>query len=95
MSGTQQRTTDGVIGTSGKKIRVYGFIVRATAGGVSVVNIYDGTSTSGTLMDVINLAASTTERPMYAGGLLLPNGCFVDVDANTSFVTALFEQESA
>lgn len=95
MSGIQKITSDIAVGTSGKKVRIYGFIARATAGGVSVINIYDGTSTSGTLIDTINLAASTTDRPMYAGGLSCQSGCFVDVDANTSFVIALFEQENA
>lgn len=94
MSGSQKVTEDGVIGTSGKKIRVYGFIARAGAGGASVINIYDGTSTGGTLLDIINVAQSTTERPMYASGLQCPNGLFVDVDANTTFVTAIFEQEN-
>lgn len=95
MSGSQKITADGVVGTSGKKIRVYGFIARATSGGASVINVYSGTDTSGTLLDVINVAQSTTERPMYAGGLQFPAGCYVDVDANTSFIVALYEQENS
>ena len=93
--GSQKIVADGVIGTSGKKIRVYGFIVRATSGGASVVNVYDGTTAGGVLMDVINIAVSTTERPMYCGGLYFGSGCFVDFDANTSFVTAILEQENS
>ena len=93
--GIQKRTDDGVIGTSGKKVRVYGFIVRSDGDGASVVSIYDGTSSSGTLVDVINVgAASTTVRINYAGGLYLGSGCFVDVDGNTAFITAIFEQEN-
>ncbi len=95
--GSQKITTsDSAIGTSGKKIRVYGLIVRSDGDGASVVNVYDGTSTSGTLMDVINVgAASTTVRVMYCGGLYLGSGCFLDVDTNTAFVTAIYEQENA
>lgn len=92
--GSQNRTDDGVIGASGKKIRVYALIVRSDSDGASAVSVYNGTSTAGTLMDVINVAtASTTVRINYAGGLLFPSGCFVDVDANTAFVTAILEQE--
>ena len=94
--GSQKITTsDAVIGTSGKKIRVYELIVRSDVDGASVVNVYNGTSTSGVLMDVINIgAASTTGRVAYCGGLLLDSGCFLDVDTNTAFVTAIFEQEN-
>lgn len=94
--GSQVRTTDGAIGTSGAKIRVYGFIARASSGGASVINIYNGVDAStGTLIDVINVAQSTTERPMYAGGLYCGAGLFVDVDSNTSFITAIYEQENS
>lgn len=92
--GSQKRTTDGVIGTSAKKIRVYGLIVRA-GGSDTVLNVYDGTSTGGVLMDIVNAAANTTTARMYAGGLYLGSGCFLDVDANISFVTAIYEQENA
>lgn len=88
-------TQDGVVGTSGKKIRLYGIIVRGGGGGATVVNIYDGTSTSGTLSDVVNAATSTTSRVMYAGGLFLKDGCYIDVDSNTTFVTAIYEQENS
>lgn len=94
--GSQTRTDDGVIGTSGKKIRVYGFIVRSDGDGASVVSVYNGTSSSGTLVDVINVsAASTTTRVMYAGGLYFGSGCYVDVDGNTAFITAIYEQENS
>ena len=94
--GSQTITVDGAIGSSGKKIRVYGFIARASSGGASVINIYNGTDAgTGTLVDVINIAQSTTERPMYAGGLYCGAGLFVDIDSNTSFVTAIYEQENS
>ncbi len=92
--GSQKRTTDGVIGTSGKKIRLYGLIVRA-GGSDTVVELYNGTSASDTLVDTINGAADTTTRVMFAGGLFLGSGCFLNLDANISFVTAIFEQENS
>jgi len=92
--GSQKRTTDGVIGTSGKKIRLYGLICRA-GGSDAVVALHDGTSTAGAQMDAINITASTTNRVSYPGGLYLGSGCFIDVDANTSFVVAIYEQENS
>lgn len=94
--GSQKVTSDIAVGVSGKKIRLYGLIVRSTAGGAAVVNVYNGTSTSGVLTDIVDVsAASTTTRVMYAGGLYLGSGCFIDVDTNTSFVTAIYEQENS
>lgn len=92
--GSQKRTDDGVIGTSGKKIRIYGFIVRA-GGSDTSVEVYNGTTAADTLVDVIAASANTTTRIMYAGGMLLGSGCFINVDANTSFVTAILEQENS
>lgn len=91
--GSQNITASGVIGGSGKVIRLYGLVVRATSGGASVVNVYNGTDNTGVLTDVVNIAQSTTERPMYAGGLRFGSGLYISVDSNTSFVTAIYEQE--
>ncbi len=93
--GSQQRTTDGVIGTSGKKIRVYEVIVRSGGGGAAVVAIYNNTSATGTPLDIINGTTSLTVRVPYVGGLLFGSGCFVDVDTNTDWVTVIYEQENA
>lgn len=92
--GSQKRTTDGVIGTSGKKIRIYGFIVNADASG-AVVAVYDGTSTGGTAMDSLVGAASVSTRISYPGGLLLNSGCYLDLDTHTNYVVAIYEQENA
>lgn len=93
--GSQQRTTDGVIGTSGKKIRVYEVIVRSEAGGGAVVSLYNNTSATGTALDIVNGTASLTVRIAYVGGLLFNSGCFIDVDTNTTWVTVIYEQENS
>lgn len=90
--GSTRITEDGVVGPSGADIRVFEVIVRSTSGGVSVVNLRKGTAVSGTIWDTIDVgAASTTVRVVYAGGLLLTGGAYVDVDANTSFVTVIYQ----
>ena len=93
--GAQQRTTDGVIGTSGKKIRVYQVIIRSGAGGGGVVELYNNTSATGTPLDIGNGTASLTVRIPYVGGLLFESGCYVNVDTNTDWVTVIYEQENA
>jgi hypothetical protein len=97
MAGTQQRTDDGVIGTSGKKIRVFDILLRSSGGGASTISIYNGTSASGTLMDVMTTsgASVTLHRPFGNVGMQFPNGCFIDVDGNTAFVNVNYEQENA
>jgi hypothetical protein len=92
--GSQKRTTDGVIGTSGKKIRVYGFIVNADSSGAAVA-VYDGTSTGGTLMDNLVGTASVSTRISYPGGLYFGSGCYVDIDAHTNYIVAIYEQENS
>lgn len=95
MAGTQARTNDGVIGTSGKKIRVFDFIIRSDGDGATSVSIYDGTSTAGTLLAVLTTTgASLTAHYPFEKGMLFNSGCYVDVDDNTALVTANFEQEN-
>lgn len=92
--GSTKITADGVVGTSGKKIRVYAFIVNADSSGASV-DAYDGTSTGGTKLDVLTGAASVSTRISYPGGLLFNSGCYLDIDAHTNFVTVIYEQENS
>lgn len=92
--GSQRFTADGAIGTSGSNVRVYEVIVRA-ASSATAVNLRNGTSASATIFDTVDASASTTTRVIYAGGLQLVGGGYVDVDANTSFVTVIYEQENS
>ena len=91
--GSTRITADGVVGTSGAATRIYGLIVRSDGDGASVVNLRAGTAVSGTIWDVINVgAADTTVRVEYEGGLLFPDGAYIDVDGNTSFVTVIYQR---
>ncbi len=92
--GSQKRTTDGVIGVSGAKIRIYGFLVTADSSG-TVVAVYDGTSTGGVLMDSLVGTASVVTRISYPGGLYFGSGCYIDVDTHTTSVVAIYEQENS
>lgn len=91
--GSQLITADGVLGVSGKPVRVHTMHVLSTGGGGAVINLRDGTAVSGT----INIAETGTVSKgvtfFYGpGGFAFPNGCFVDVDANTTSVFISFER---
>ncbi len=93
--GAQKITADGVIGTSGKKIRLYGIIVVSDSSG-SAVALHDGTSTAGALMDTITGAASVSTRVNYPGGLLFNSGLYINLDgSHTTYVTCIYEQENS
>lgn len=91
--GSQKITADGVVGISGQPIRVFGFILRSGSGGGAAVAVYNGSSTGGTLYEQLDGSTSTTTRFNYAGGLFFPAGCYLDIDANTSYVTVIYCQE--
>lgn len=91
--GIQRITADGVIGTSGKPVRLYGLhiISGATAG---VIDVYSGTDATGTgvLIDVSGAANQGVNVPGFpAEGIYFPGGCYIDVDANTTAVVAQYE----
>jgi hypothetical protein len=92
--GKTQITSSGVVGTSGKPMRIYGAVVRS-AGTAATVALYDGTSTSGTTKyEDIDGAINSTVRVMYAGGLLFNSGCYASI-ANATYVTFILEQEGS
>ena len=92
--GATRLTADGVVGVSGKKIRVYGIIVHSGGTG-AVVTLHNGTSGSGDEYDEINGTANVSKRISYPGGLLFSAGCFYNEDANTTYSTIIYEQENS
>ena len=83
---------DGVVGTSGTPKVIHSVTVWSGATG-SVVNIYDGTSTSGTLVLSLTGTANISVVFSLGGvGLVLKNGCYVDVDANIQSATVVYEE---
>jgi hypothetical protein len=92
--GSQKITADGVIGGSGKPIRLYAALVKSGASAAAPI-LYDGTSNSGTEYDTCTCATvSVVNRFYYPGGLLFPDGLYIDIDANTTYVTCIYSQES-
>lgn len=74
--------SDQLIRTGGAIYR--GFTIRETAGAAATIRIHDGTSASGTLLDVVGLAIGESAREWYdTGGIWAENGVYVDIVTGT------------
>ena len=90
--GATTLTADGVLGQSGVPQRVYS--VKILSGGTAgVVNLRDGTTVSGTIIDTLTGEASTTKTFNFQGGQRFPNGCYYDEDANVTSTTIVHSSE--
>jgi hypothetical protein len=67
--------------------KVKGYVIGATT--ASVVNIYDGTSTSGTIVFNVRIPANTTVS-FSNEGVILSGGVFVDVVSGTGVQGTVF-----
>ena len=95
LSRSQLITADGVVGTSGKAVRIYGIHVISGAGGGAVINLRSGTVVGGTIRITSTGTASQGVTFLYGNnGQLFESGCFCDVDANTTSVLVNYIQEN-
>ena len=93
--GTELVTADKIIGRSGKPVRVYHLHINSGAGGGGVVNLRNGALVTSTIWAICNGTASAGEGVSFGEtGILLPLGCFVDVDANVTSVAITFHTEN-
>ncbi len=94
MAGSSRLTAAGVLGVSGKSLRVFGFTMRSGAGGPGIVTLYAGTSTGGTEKYVMQGNADASADKLFnAEGKHFQTGCYVDFDANVSYVDFDYLQE--
>lgn len=91
--GTTLVTADGTIGVSGKPVRVYHIHI-LSGGTAGVVALRNGTAVTDTIWVQETGTASTGATFDYGEGVLLPGGCFVDVDANVTSVAVTFHTEN-
>jgi hypothetical protein len=92
MTGSVRLTADGVVGPSGKPIRVFNVVMLSAAGGAGELVLRSGTADTGTAyVTEAGTAASKTKTYSFEGGLVFPSGCFFDKDANTDAIVANFE----
>lgn len=100
-TGTQLVTADALVGpaqTGGntKGTRVFSIHIISGGGGAAVVSLRNGQTVSGAVWITETGTVSTGKTFNYGKyGILFPNGCFCDIDANTTSVAVQFEQEGA
>lgn len=90
--GVVRLTADGLVGSSGKPIRV--FVIHLVSGGtLSTTTFKNGADASGTTWFQADGVASSGQTWNFAGGFRFPAGCFMDTDANISYATISFTEE--
>ncbi len=87
-SGTYQVTADGLAGPAAA-VRVNSIVVKS-GGTAAVVSIKNG-GTGGTIYDQIDGTINQAVVRNYEGGMVLPAGCYIDLDSNTTYVTVNLE----
>jgi hypothetical protein len=91
-AGTVLLTADGVVGVSGKPVRVYAIHVISTGGGGAVVSLVNGAAAGTATVTVTGTTSLGVTFPFGTTGFAFPSGCFVDLDSNTTSVAVAFER---
>lgn len=92
--GSVRLAADGVVGISGKPIRVHSVEMLNDAS-VGELVLRNGTADSATIYVKKNgVTVSDTDTYQWTGGMLFPAGCFFDKDTNTVAAVISFEQVS-
>lgn len=90
--GSLRLAADGLVGTSGKPIRI--FCIHLVSGAtLSTTTFKNGTTTGGTAYIQADGIANQAVTLNFAGGLLFPAGCYMDTDANISYCLIVYTQE--
>ena len=95
MAGSVRITAAGVVGVSGKPVRIFGFTMRSGAGGSGLITLYSGTSTSGT--EKYRLQGNTdasADKVFPTEGKHFPAGCYADLDGDVIYVDFDYVQEN-
>ncbi len=90
--GSERFTADGVVGGSGKPVRVHGahMISGATAG---VVLLRNGPLVSSTIWLELNGIANDGATFNFSTGVLFPDGCFYDENSDVTSTIITFATE--
>lgn len=83
---TKRLTADGVVGPSGKAMRVY-WIHLVSGSTASTTTLKNGSTTGGTAIIQVDGTADQGVTLNFAGGVRFPDGCYMDTDANISYAT--------
>lgn len=90
-AGTQLVTADGVVASAGTAVRVFTIHILSGGGGAAVVSLRTGSVVGGAIWVTETGTVSTGKTIQYGTqGIWFPNGCYVDVDANTTSVAVTY-----
>lgn len=91
--GSKRVTADGELNSAGDRLRVYMVHVISGAGGGAVVSLRNGGAAGDIWVTVTGTASTGITFDFGHNGIVFSNGCYVDVDANTTSVVASYEKE--
>lgn len=92
LSGSKRVTADADLG-GGKAVRVWNVSWLSDGTGRNLV-LRNGQTASGNIFIQAAGTANLTETLNFEGGLLFPNGCFVDYTASTVSVVIEYQREN-
>lgn len=87
IGGVQRVTASAVVGVTSKPVRVFGYTQRSGAGGVGVVQLFDGKDATGN--EKWKGSGNIDDGALVnfpARGKYFPNGCYCQIDANVTYV---------
>ena len=95
MAGSVRITASGVVGVSGKPVRIFGYTMRSGDGGVGVITLYEGTGITGTeKWKGQGNVGSGADKQFAHKGKFFPAGCYADIDSNVDYVDFDYLQEN-
>ena len=91
--GFARLTADGVLNTSGKPVAIHSIHI-VSGGTAGVVILRHGTAVTDTATIQETGTANTGKTVDFGANIVFPSGCFVDIDANVTYVTIVYETVS-
>lgn len=85
-SGSQKYTSTGAVGVANKPLSVYSLSWLSTGGGAGVVILGDGPTGATERFRATGTTSQGTTVYFGANGKYFPNGCYLTVDGNTTYV---------
>ena len=82
--GTASARTDGVLGNSGRRLRVWDLGILWNAATTASVNLCNGTDNTGTILMSDVGSVNGTQWSSLSGGVLFDKGCYIDFTSAAS-----------
>jgi hypothetical protein len=90
--GFKKLTAPGLVGTAGKAVIIYGYMIRSNINGDDQVYFYNGQNTSGTLLWDKVVQTDESVNNEFDNGYVFPSGAYVNFGSNISYVTVWYQQ---